>query len=102
MKVLFSERIKELREAKEMTPSQFACLFDKSESAVRAWEADRTKPNADDLLNIADYFGISTDYLLGHEPPDSKESFLNMTVKQQETEIENLRKKLSEIKSLCN
>jgi transcriptional regulator with XRE-family HTH domain len=70
----FSMRIKNLREGKDMTPSQLASVFGKSEGAVRAWETGRTKPDADTLIEISKYFGVTTDYLLGLSDGKSVES----------------------------
>lgn len=61
----FKDRIKSLRREKSMTQSQIAALLGKSEGAVRAWEIDRSKPDVDTLIKLAEYFNCSTDYLLG-------------------------------------
>lgn len=36
-----------------------------SENAIYGWK--KTKPKADDLARVADYFHVSVDYLLGRE-----------------------------------
>lgn len=41
-----------------------------SNSAYTAWKEDSV-PRLSTLLKIADYFGVSTDYLLGREMPSS-------------------------------
>ena len=61
----FMERIRTLRGYKLLTCAQLAVTFDKSESAIRMWESGKTKPDADTLIKIAEYFGCTTDYLLG-------------------------------------
>jgi len=61
----FKIRIKELREEKEMNITQLAVVFDLKEAGVRAWENGRTKPSADTLIKLSEYFNCSTDYLLG-------------------------------------
>ena len=38
-----------------------------SRSIAAKWKATNTKPSADILPTIADYFGVSVDYLLGIE-----------------------------------
>jgi len=48
-----------------MTQSQLAAMLGKSEGAVRAWEIDRSKPDADTLIFLAKHFGCTSDYLLG-------------------------------------
>lgn len=61
----FKDRIKSLRTEKNMTQSQLAAVLGKSEGAIRAWEIERSKPDADTLMILAAYFKCSTDYLLG-------------------------------------
>ncbi|MDR1539082.1 MAG: helix-turn-helix transcriptional regulator [Clostridiales bacterium] len=61
----FKDRIKELRTEKELTHTQFGSLLEKSEAATRAWETGRTKPDADTLIKLSEYFGCTTDYMLG-------------------------------------
>lgn len=61
----FKDRIKELRSNKNMTQSQIAALLNKGEGAVRAWESGKSKADADTLIKLAEYFGCTSDYLLG-------------------------------------
>lgn len=34
-------------------------------SSIQAWKSGKAKPSADALTKLADYFNVSTDYLLG-------------------------------------
>lgn len=61
----YKDRIKELREERQLTYTALAHAFNKSEAAIRAWETGRTKPDADTLIKLSEYFNVSTDYLLG-------------------------------------
>jgi len=61
----FMDRIKFLRTKSNMTQSQLAVIVGKGEGAVRAWETGRAKPDVDTLIKLADYFNVSTDYLVG-------------------------------------
>jgi transcriptional regulator with XRE-family HTH domain len=61
----FEKRIKGLRKAAMMTASQLAVTFNRSEGAVRSWETGRTKPDADTLIELAKFFHVTVDYLLG-------------------------------------
>lgn len=36
-----------------------------SNSAISEWKKGKSKPSVDALIKIADYFGVSVDYLLG-------------------------------------
>lgn len=61
----FKDRIKLLRQERNLSLAQLAGSFNKSESAIRTWEAGRTKPDADTLIELSRYFDCTTDYLLG-------------------------------------
>jgi len=61
----FKDRIKILRTEKDITTTQLANIIEKTDSAIRAWEYGRTKPDCDTLIKLATYFDCTTDYLLG-------------------------------------
>ena len=58
-------RIKELRTSYGLTQVDFAKQLSISKQAVSNWENNNIQPSIDMLLKIADFFGVSTDYLLG-------------------------------------
>lgn len=60
----FSDRLKELRKAKGLTQKQIATHFDMTERNYQRLEANNS-PSYDNLIKFADYFNVSTDYLLG-------------------------------------
>ena len=63
---MFKIRLKELRESKGMTQRDFAADFGVSKGTVGMWESGAREPRTLDEINrIADYFGVSSDYLLG-------------------------------------
>jgi len=64
----FKDRIKLLREEKGVSYTELGAIFGKTESAARAWELGRSKPDADTLIKLSQYFNCSTDYLLGLKP----------------------------------
>ena len=66
MKV-FSERLKELRLEKELSAIELGKILNVSDSTIIRWENEKISPTIDNLYNIAIYFGVSTDYLLGLE-----------------------------------
>ena len=61
----FKDIIRHLRGEKSMNTTQLAGQFEKTEAAIRAWESGRSKPDADTLIKLGEYFDCSTDYLLG-------------------------------------
>lgn len=64
-------RIKELRTAHGLTQVDFAKSLSVSKQAVSNWENNNIQPSIDMLLKIADYFGVTTDYLLGRSNDNS-------------------------------
>ena len=64
-KNIFALRIKELRLKNNLTQKQFGELFDLSFQAVHDIEVSRRLTSIEKLYNIADYFNVSLDYLVG-------------------------------------
>lgn len=63
---MFQTRLKELREAHGYKSQQaFADAFHVAQSTVGGWEAGARKPNQAMTSRLADFFGVSVDYLLG-------------------------------------
>lgn len=65
MKKTFVERIKELREEEGISQERLAEATGLSQSAIAAWEVGKNVINANAIISLADYFGVTTDYLLG-------------------------------------
>ena len=60
-----NENIKKLRIAKNLNQVEFAKVLCVTKQCVSNWENDNVIPSVDMLCKIADFFGVSTDYLLG-------------------------------------
>lgn len=63
------ERIKELSNGQKVSLSKVAIDLGFSENLFYRWKT--TEPKARDLEKVADYFGVSVDYLLGREEKTS-------------------------------
>ncbi len=61
-------RVKQLREAAGMKQYELAARVGVKGSSVFKWENGVGFPSAENLLVLADIFGVSTDYILGREP----------------------------------
>lgn len=85
-------QIKELRKEKNITQNQLATAIGVSRSSVAMWETNNTQPDFDLIKKLADYFGVSIDYILGYEikPTEQKEN-LELT-SQEKVVIEKLKK----------
>lgn len=64
---MFANAIKELRNAKGLSQADLAKEFNVAQQTVGKWEKGITCPFPDTLQKIADYFHVSTDYLLGRK-----------------------------------
>lgn len=64
---MLSQRIRELRIAKNMSQVKLAELIGVTKQSVSNWENDNIQPSVDMLLKLSDVLGASTDYLLGLE-----------------------------------
>lgn len=61
----FPEILKELREKKGITQKQLAEALYLSKTAVSQYENGTHTPSLETIINIADIFDVSIDYLLG-------------------------------------
>lgn len=69
-KAMIGERIRILREEKHESQSELAENIKVSRSAVCQWEGGKTKPLPPNLRTLADYFGVSCEYLLSGNPDE--------------------------------
>ncbi len=61
----FSSRLIALRKERQMTQSDLAKAIHKTRSTVSGYETEGKEPDYEMLCSLAEYFGVSTDYLLG-------------------------------------
>ena len=64
---MFRVRMKELREKTGDSQYAFAEKFGVAQSTVGGWESGVREPNFMTAQKLADYFGVSVDYLLGRK-----------------------------------
>ena len=64
---ILGKRIKRLREKNKIQQKELAKTIGVSSVVLSRYESGERKPDYDTLKMIADYFDVSTDYLLGHE-----------------------------------
>jgi len=63
----FGERLYELRDKKYLTKTQLAKDLGTTRQLIAMYENGKTIPNISFFAIIADYFGVSADYILGRE-----------------------------------
>ncbi|NLK53106.1 MAG: LexA family transcriptional regulator [Syntrophomonadaceae bacterium] len=59
------KRLKYLRHIKKITQKELAGYLQVPRDTLANWEVDRGTPNIEMIAKIADYFGTTSDYLLG-------------------------------------
>ena len=65
MKYDLNERIHDLRERSGLTQTDLAMRLGVTRSCVNAWEMGISVPSTQYLVSLAEFFNVSTDYLLG-------------------------------------
>lgn len=89
---MLKDNLKKLREAKGLTKKQTAAELGISERAYLTYEYGERDPKLDTLQKLADFYGVSTDYLLGRpdaEPPaDPIDNLVKkITVQEMESDL---------------
>ena len=71
----YGERIARLREENGLTQEELSIKIGISRAALSHYEKNRRQPDYDIIRKLADFFGVSVDYVLGHtnirETPES-------------------------------
>ena len=65
---MLGQRLKELRKNRSLTQRELAKELGISASALGMYEQDRREPDYETLMNICNYFQVSSDFLLDGKP----------------------------------
>lgn len=71
--ITFAERIKKLRNDRNLSLDGLAKELEINKSRIGMWENNGTVPRDDILIQLSKYFNVSIDYLLGNEKMEDKE-----------------------------
>ncbi|MBO5163208.1 MAG: helix-turn-helix domain-containing protein [Ruminococcus sp.] len=74
-----SEILRELRTSKSMTQSDVAKILGLTTNAYQSYERGTSEPGCKALNKLADFYGVTTDYLLGREPLPNPFAELNLS-----------------------
>ncbi len=76
----FGERLARLRQEKGLSQAELARLLNLGQSTIAMYERNKRFPDHQILERLADFFGVSTDYLLGRagQPPASREGLASL------------------------
>ena len=61
----YRDRLKNLREDKDLTQSEIGKLLNKSQQGYNHIEAGRAELKIDDLIKLCQFYNLSADYIIG-------------------------------------
>ena len=61
----YRERIKNIREDKDLTQAEIGKLLHKSQQGYNHIEAGRAELKIDDLIKLCQFYNLSADYIIG-------------------------------------
>lgn len=72
----YRERLRAIREDRDLTQTEIGKLLDKSQQGYNHIEAGRAELKIEDLAKLCRYYNISADYIIGliHEPRSYKDA----------------------------
>jgi Predicted transcriptional regulators len=73
-------KLKELRKTKGISQDEVANALGITLRTYQNYEYGQREPNIEMINKIADFFGVTTDYLLGREPQPNPLAMLNISV----------------------
>ena len=83
--MMTGQRIRDLRKEKRLSQTELADVVHVSQQTITAQENDKAEPSSSAIAALADYFGVTTDYLLGRTPTPQftakEENDLQVTLK---------------------
>lgn len=85
-------RIRDLREDKDLRQIDVSKATGIDQKTLSNYETGKTNPDSYSIIKLADFFGVSTDYLLGYSDINIK------TVKDIYNALNNIEKEIAEIK----
>ena len=62
---MFAERLKELREKYDLSQLELGKILSVTSQSISNYETGKRMPEIPELIKLADYFGVSVDYLIG-------------------------------------
>jgi transcriptional regulator with XRE-family HTH domain len=87
----YGERLKRLREDRKLSQQQLADRLNINRSTYARYELGQTQPDYETLQRLADFYGVSVDYLFGRE---NKKNLPELTAKDER----DIAKRMEKIK----
>lgn len=68
---MIGQTIRDLRKQRKISQTELAKILHVSQQTVTTWETGKAEPSSSAISSLADYFNVTTDYLLGR--PEKKD-----------------------------
>ncbi len=87
------KNLRKLRLSKGISQQQLADVIETTQQSINKYENHSTEPDIDTLIKLADYFGVTVDFLIGHHTSSETASspVEPLLTKEEITLIENYR-----------
>lgn len=86
---VFGTRVKDLREKEGLSMEQLAIDLGVTKSRVNMWENNGTIPRGDVLVQLANHFNVSIDFLLGNDD--------NSAISKSNSQLSSLQRNLGKL-----
>ena len=87
-------RIRDLREDRDLRQSDVANATGIDQKTISNYETGKTNPDSFAIIKLAEFFGVSTDYLLGVEKANFD------LVSDAEKKLEDIKKRVAELEQI--
>ena len=98
IKTIIGEKIKKLREEKNITQKELSYHVNTSKESISQYERGVQSPKPETLIMLANYFNVSIDYILGRV--DIKNSFIIDNYKKENLDEETINKIIEILKTI--
>jgi len=98
IKIIIGEKIKKLREERNITQKELSEFIGVSKESISQYERGVQTPKPQTLIKLANYFNVSIDYILGRV--DIKNSFMIEEYKSESLDENTIDKIINILKTL--
>ncbi|MCL2574889.1 MAG: helix-turn-helix domain-containing protein [Defluviitaleaceae bacterium] len=81
---MLSQRIYELRKSKGLSQAELGGKLNFTQQTIAKWEKGVAEPNTESIIRLANFYGVTADYLLGLTDIQSTDDNLPSEKEQQE------------------
>ncbi|EHL17423.1 hypothetical protein HMPREF9630_00590 [Peptoanaerobacter stomatis] len=96
----FGNRLKTLRENHNLSQKEFANILNIANSTLSQYESDKRVPSDEVKLQIAKYFNVTTDYLLGNETKNKEQNSQDKDEKDIAKSMKKIKEQLKDEQGL--